>query len=128
MHKNTNARLEWITGRLDNCTYLGHFYSIFQYCSNFFILCILLVRKILDMQKRSDQTLIGTPLTGSRDKAKGRTSHLRECLANENAEEFHNKGEGHMKSKLEYIWLDGYSPTQKRLRSKPKSEITSAEH
>ena len=58
--------------------------------------------------KRSDQTLIGSPLTGRQGRAKGRTSHLRECLAKENAEEFHNKGEGHMKSKLEYIWLDGW--------------------
>ena len=33
-------------------------------------------------EKRSDQALIGSPLTGSQAKAKGRTSHLRECLAN----------------------------------------------
>ena len=32
-------------------------------------------------KKRSDQTLIGSPLTGSQAKAKGRTSQLRECLA-----------------------------------------------
>ena len=42
-------------------------------------------------EKRSDQTLIGTPLTGSQDKAKGRTSHLRECLANKNAKNFITK-------------------------------------
>ena len=32
--------------------------------------------------KRSDQTLIGNPLTRSRAKAKGRRSHLRERVAN----------------------------------------------